>query len=70
MKLIIGAFSFISSLVYLGVALNADVIWPEPSGVSDNFREIMWGFGAGIFFTIAIVEIVAFAKEKKGISHG
>lgn len=65
MKLITGAFSFISSLVYLGVALNADIIWPEPSGINDNFREIMWGFGAGIFFTIAISEIFAYDKENQ-----
>ena len=65
MRPIIGAFSFISSMVYLCVALNADVIWPEPSGVSDNFREVMWGFGAGVFFTIAIVEIIALVKENR-----
>lgn len=65
MKLLLAIFSFISSMVYLTVAMHVRTIWPGPSEIAEGFREAMWGFGAGIFFTIAIVEIIAFVKENR-----
>lgn len=64
MKLFWGLLNYILFMIFLSIAWNVKIIWPNQPESHIQFQELAWCFGAGVFFTMGLYYIVEFIKDQ------
>lgn len=65
MKVLLVFVTFIMTCVYIALSLNVRTIWPDQPEAHFQIQEAAYSFGAGMFFTIFVWEIIRLAKENQ-----
>jgi hypothetical protein len=65
MKLILTIVCFLLSVAYMWIGVNVQLIWPDQPESHFQAQELIYAFGSGVFFSIAVFEFLLLIKETK-----
>lgn len=65
MRVLFVFVTFTMMCVYIAVGLNVRRIWPDQPEAHFQIQEMIYSFGAGVFFTMFIWETIRLAKENR-----
>lgn len=65
MKLVMAIFCLLMSVVYMWVGVHVQLIWPNQPESHFQAQELVYAFGSGVFFSVAVFEIIFLIKENR-----
>lgn len=65
MKLVLMIVCFLLSVAYMWVGVNVRLIWPDQPESHFQAQELIYAFGSGVFFLVAVFELLLLIKENK-----